>query len=444
MCKTPIVDFVRRYADSNPVRLHMPGHKGLQTLGFEPFDITEIDGADDLFAPDGIIFKSEQNASVLFHCPTYYSAGGSTLCIQTMLYLLQQYAVQKGEKPYILAGRNAHKAFVNAAALLGIDVGFIYPKNATYHSCPLTAAEAEEEIKKKRPTALYITSPDYLGNVTDIEKIASVCHKHDVLLAVDNAHGAYLAFLEKSKHPIALGADICCDSAHKTLPVITGGAYLHMAKNAPPLFFEKVKTAFSLFGSSSPSYLILQSLDMFNASASDFSKRLAEFLPKAKQLKDRLAAHGFETVGEEDLKITVKTKPYGYLGTDFAKKLKASGMYAEYADPDFVVFMLSPLFSDEEMKRLERALLSVPKKAPVLQLPPAVPQPKPLLSPADAVRRPSERLCAKQCENKVLALSAVGCPPAIPLVVCGEIIDRGVIENFKYYGIDFCNVIKGV
>lgn len=442
MCKTPIADFVRRYADLNPVRLHMPGHKGLKTLGFEPFDITEIDGADDLFAPDSIILKSEQNASTLFDCPTYYSAGGSTLCIQTMLYLLQQYAVQKGEKPYILAGRNAHKAFINAAALLGIDTGWIYPKNATYHSCPLTAAEAEEEIKKKRPAALYITSPDYLGNVTDIEKIASVCHKHGVLLAVDNAHGAYLAFLDKSKHPIALGADICCDSAHKTLPVITGGAYLHMAKSAPPLFFEKVKTAFSIFGSSSPSYLILQSLDMFNASAPAFSRRLAEFIPKAKQLKDRLAAHGFETVGSEDLKITIKTKPFGYLGTDFAKMLKTSGMYAEYADPDFVVLMLSPLFLDEDMKRLERALLSVQKKAPILQLPPAVPQPKTKFSPAEAIRLPTERLHAQNCENKVLAASAVSCPPAIPLVVCGEIIDRVVIENFNYYGIDTCDVCK--
>ena len=442
MCKTPIADFVRRYAELSPVRLHMPGHKGLKTLGFEPFDITEIDGADDLFAPNGIILKSEQNAGRLFACPTYYSAGGSTLCIQTMLYLLQQYAVQRGEKPYILAGRNAHKAFINAAALLGIDVGWIYPKHATYHSCPLTAAEVEEKIKEKRPTALYITSPDYLGNVTNIEEIAAVCHKHGVLLAVDNAHGAYLAFLEKSKHPIALGADICCDSAHKTLPVITGGAYLHMAKSAPPLFFEKVKTAFSLFGSSSPSYLILQSLDMFNASAPAFSRRLSEFLPKAKQLKDRLAAHGFETVGTEELKITIKTKPYGYLGTDFAKKLKTSGMYAEYADPDFVVLMLSPLFSDDEMARLENALLSVPKKAPILQLPPAVPQPKTKFSPAEAIRLPSDRLCAENCENRVLALSAVSCPPAIPLVVCGEIIDRSVIENFNYYGIDTCDVCK--
>ena len=73
MCKTPIADFVRRYAELSPVRLHMPGHKGLKTLGFEPFDITEIDGADDLFAPNGIILKSEQNAGA----PTSFSASSS-------------------------------------------------------------------------------------------------------------------------------------------------------------------------------------------------------------------------------------------------------------------------------------------------------------------------------------------------------------------------------
>ena len=117
---TPICDFVRRYTQSEPARFHMPGHKGVPVLGFEPYDITEIDGADELFTASGIIAESEAQAGALFGAHTIYSTGGSTLCIQTMLHLAAQYALSKGHAPCILAGRNAHKAFVNAAALLEI------------------------------------------------------------------------------------------------------------------------------------------------------------------------------------------------------------------------------------------------------------------------------------------------------------------------------------
>ena len=106
----------------------MPGHKGKGCLGVETLDITEIDGADELFAPGGIIAESEANASRIFGAETLYSAGGSTLCIQAMLYLISQYAAERGTPPRILAGRNAHKAFVNAAALLDIDIDWILPR----------------------------------------------------------------------------------------------------------------------------------------------------------------------------------------------------------------------------------------------------------------------------------------------------------------------------
>ena len=144
---TPICDFVRNYAASRPVRMHMPGHKGADILGFEQYDITEIDGADELFAPDGIIAESEKNASALFGAHTLYSAGGSTLCIQAMLWLIAQYAAEQNKskseskKPLILAGRNAHRAFVNAAALIGTDVKWIFPLGGTFHSClPMTSS----------------------------------------------------------------------------------------------------------------------------------------------------------------------------------------------------------------------------------------------------------------------------------------------------------------
>ena len=244
--ETPICDFVRRYGDSQTLRAHMPGHKGVGLLGFEHLDITEIDGADSLYEADGIIRRSEENASGLFGCPTFYSTEGSSQCIRAMLFLAMQDAKRQGRTPKIAAARNVHKTFLSGAALLDLDVVWLYPqKEGSYLSCPLDGAVLGAFLERERPTAVYVTSPDYLGHVANIEKLAAVCHAHDALLLVDNAHGAYLRFLEPSRHPMDLGADLCCDSAHKTLPVVTGGAYLHVKER----FARQAKNALALFGS---------------------------------------------------------------------------------------------------------------------------------------------------------------------------------------------------
>ena len=257
MISTPICDFVRRYADEERVRLHMPGHKGKPRLGCEGLDITEIPGADDLYHPRGIIAESEENASRLFGFPTFYSTEGSSLCIRAMLFL----ALAGKKNRRVLAGRNAHKTFLHTAVLLDFEISWLWPEGERrLESCPISAGQVERAIlaEAEPPAAVYLTSPDYLGNTLDITSISAVCRRYGVLLLVDNAHGAYLKFL--SRHPMDLGADMCCDSAHKTLPVLTGGAYLHVTKE----FAGGVKDAMALFGSTSPSYLILQSLDMAN------------------------------------------------------------------------------------------------------------------------------------------------------------------------------------
>ena len=265
--QTPIVDFVRKYQKDGVTRFHMPGHKGQSYLGCEWADITEIHGADSLYEADGIIAESERNASALFDSGrTFYSTEGSSQCIRAMLYLaLSQHRGK--EKPVILAARNVHKAFVYAAALLDFDVEWIWPEEGmkSLCSCKVSPEQIEEQIgqmlkdKKEKPAAVYLTSPDYLGGQMDIRAIAEVCHREGILLLVDNAHGAYLHFLEESAHPLDLGADMCCDSAHKTFPVLTGGAYLHLHKSVADVLGEKGKQALALFGSTSPSYLILES-----------------------------------------------------------------------------------------------------------------------------------------------------------------------------------------
>ncbi|MDD6094366.1 MAG: aminotransferase class V-fold PLP-dependent enzyme, partial [Clostridia bacterium] len=419
-------------------------HKGVSFLGTEHLDITEIDGADSLYEAHGIIGKSEENAGKLFGCRTYYSTEGSSLCIRAMVYLIMLYARGCGKKPIIAAGRNAHKAFLSAAALLCPEITWLYPKNGgSYLSCMPDERELEELLSNAEcaPAAVYITSPDYLGNLADISAIAEICHRHGCLLAVDNAHGAYLKFLEPLAHPIDLGADICCDSAHKTLPVLTGGAYLHISPSAPEQFSRQAKNALALFGSTSPSYLILQSLDLSNVYLTGYRQRLGEFLPRVERLKKELAARDFSLCGNEPLKITVDAKKYGYKGTELARILRENNAECEFSDPDYLVLMLTPENGTDGLERLKNIMTGIPRRAPLTDRPPEIKKGERVLSVREAVMAPSETVPAEESRGRVLAAATVGCPPAVPILVSGERIDDHAVSCFKYYGVNTCEVV---
>ena len=442
---TPIVDFVKKYSDSNFVRAHMPGHKGKGFFGFEHLDITEIKGADALFECDSIIKESEKNASAIFDSHTCYSTEGSSLCIRAMLYLCLLYAKEHNKNPLILASRNVHKTFVSAIALTGLDVEWIYSSSESYLSCEISADTLDKKLTEmaQKPVAFYLTSPDYLGNIADIKALSQVCKKHDVLLLTDNAHGAYLKFLSTSLHPTDLGADMCCDSAHKTLPVITGGAYLHINYDCDKVLTDNAKKALSLFASTSPSYLILQSLDKCNQYLSaDFKEKLAVFAEKIANLKAELSAHSYEICSDEELKITIKTKNYGYTGTDFAEILRDNHIECEFCDPDFVVLMLTQEMSDNDIECIKSALLSIEKKAPILTTPPKLKKAEKVMSIRNAVMSISENVDVKDSIDKVLCDMTLSCPPAVPILVSGEKIDKTAVDAFAYYGITNCNIVK--
>lgn len=437
---TPICDFVKKYTKSNSLRLHMPGHKGISFVGPEKYDITEISGADSLYEASGIIAESEANASRLFGCNTFYTTEGSSHAIRAMLYLALQLWDRKNEKPVILAGRNAHKSFINATASLDYCIEWIY--GDTYLSCNINADMLEEKLKEMSapPFALYITSPDYLGNVSDIASIGKVCKKHGILLFVDNAHGAYLKFMTPSQHPIDLGADMCCDSAHKTLPVLTGGAYLHISEDMPEATVNQAKNALSLFGSTSPSYLTLQSLDMANKYLNDgYREKLCRFIEATEKLKSQIK---IPMVGNELLKITLAPKSYGYTGTDLAMELEKKKIICEFADPDFTVLMLTPQTGKRGLLKIKKALNSIKKLAPITTDIPEIPKPEIAMSPREAMFSQKETADISQCTGRVLATASIGCPPAVPIIVSGEVIDERVVSCFKYYNITEFYVVK--
>lgn len=440
--KTPIVSFLKSYQEKSPVRMHMPGHKGAGILGFEGMDLTEIYGADELFAAEGIIKESEQNASSLFGCPTYYSTQGSTLCIQTMCTILCQDAKSKGKKPKILAGRNAHRSFIHAAALLDFEIEWLYG-NSDYLSCKIHAEDLEKAIIESLPTAVYLTNPDYLGNLLDIQSLVSVCKKHNVLLAIDNAHGAYLRFLEPSLHPIDLGADLCCDSAHKTLPVLTGGAYLHLSDSLNQVWADDVKHFMEYFSSTSPSYLIMASLDAANEVLdTTFRNSLFECIQRVDGLKNTLVQHGYTILSGEPMKITISTKEFGYTGNEIANLLMECDIYPEFYDSDYIVLMPSPYNTKDDLKRLETCLCGIERKPILINKPPKLEQSKKAMNVRQALFSSSITLDVSKSLGQVCSSVTVSCPPAILPVIPGEVISESSIEVMKYYGIETVRVVK--
>lgn len=433
---TPISDYLKKYSESNILRCHMPGHKG-RIAGYER-DITEISGSDSLFEAEGIIAESEKNMSRLYGtAATVYSAGGSTLCIQAMLAIMKQ----EGRK--IIAVRNVHRAFLNAAALLDLEVEWIIPR---YSGGILSGEIPIEEVKEKlklqdKPCCLYVTSPDYTGRIADIKGLGELCRKFDARLLVDNAHGAHLPFFEENLHPIALGADLCCDSAHKMLPALTGAAMLHTSREE---YSYKLKQAMSLFGSTSPSYLIMESLDRcVDYIENRICRDIVENLEYISRMKAELPQLVF---GEGDpFHITVRADKSGMSGSSLAENLRKREVECEYSDENMIILLMSTMNCGEDYIRLKKALRESAEaaekhiyKAEEFY----IPVPETVMSIRGAVFSTTEEIPVENSEGRICASVKVPCPPAIPIAVSGEIIRREHINIFKSYGISTVNVIK--
>lgn len=437
---TPIIDFLEAYKASGTLRCHMPAHKGKTRFSFGlADDITEISGADSLFEADGIIAQSERNMSSLYGtAATVYSAGGSTLCIQAML------AIMKREGRRVFAARNAHRAFLNAAALLDLDVDWIMPEySSSLLSGEVTAAAAAAALSGCRGEGcIYLTSPDYTGKIADIASIAEVCREYDARLIVDNAHGAHLAFVPDNIHPMALGADMCCDSAHKMLPALTGAAMLHTSRKE---YASLLKPAMGLFGSTSPSYLIMASLDQCNRYISERIRGdITAGIEQISLLKKRFAGRLLFADGDP-FHITIRAAESGINGDRLAGLLRENACECEYSDSELVILLMSPVNATDDYEKLgdaiEKSLCGVelfPQKAKAFSFN----KPERAMSIREAVFAESETVSVEDACGRVCAAVNVPCPPAIPIAASGEIINAECVEIFKRYGIFNVNVVK--
>lgn len=447
---TPITDFLEYYAASGFSRLHMPGHKGRVPDCYPdflrqavPFDLTEIKGADELYEPEGIIARSEEMTAGLYHAGySCYSAGGSTLSILTMVTA----AVRRYGRE-IIAVRNAHLAFVNACVHCDAEIHWLIPAydRETGLCLPVTAAEVAAQMDAQPSCKIvYLTSPDYYGVQAPLKEIADTVHQKGGILLCDNAHGAHLCAFPGA-HPMEAGADLCCDSPHKTLPVLTGGSLLHCREGMEAMFpKEEIKQIMTLYGSTSPSYLIMASLEqaaswMLNEGKAAFAALQA----RMEQLGSDLRRRGIILLDRvtDCTKLTLDAGRMGYAADELAEILRAGKIEPEFVGGGKVVLMFSPQTPEEDFARLlsfaDQLQLRTPMPYPDFYL-----GPQRILPLREAAFAPSMSLPVEDAVGKIAAENRIACPPGIPVVTAGEKIGEVEKKMLLSSGIFRINVIK--
>ncbi len=443
--KDYITEMLRDFDSSSPARFHMPGHKGNfphPVLNLE-YDVTELSKTDDLYLPEGVISKSESQATKFYNTKnTVFSPFGATSCIFTMLGI---YKTLRGKK--LLIDRTSHKSVFNALGILNIDCEYIYPELISGFS--VYDALNIQNIKDAYTDdigGILITSPNYYGLSCDLKEISDFCKEKDIILMVDNSHGSHFFFNEqKNLHPLFYGVDFCVDSLHKTLPVATGGALLHCNIDIEKSFIKKTM---GIFYSSSPSYPIMSSIDsglcyMFNNGEElykNFSKTLSDFKEKIKEKGLRI----FEGTHYDNYKILINLSDFGLSGQKFSKILNENNIFCEMSDDENILLMVSPfnkaedfdLFIDFLNKNLPKEKTSTPPSPTLYQ------KRERKLSLGQCLFEKSEVIDIKNAEGRLCKDMIYNYPPGIPIILPGEVIDKNVIEILTKKSYNEITVIK--
>ncbi len=436
---SPLFDRLREHRARGHSSFHTPGHKGNFFSDFLPnvlmnMDYTELPDTDALYEANDVILRTEQNAADLFGVKrSLISAGGCSLAIQAMLRLVSE----RGKK--IICARNAHRSAVNAIALLGLEPVWICPEGENGYTGRISPLKVEELLQKNSDiAACYITSPSYYGEISDIGAIAEVCHRYGTKLVVDNAHGSHLAFMHENIHPAFLGADMTACSLHKTLPVMTGGALLNIADES---FVENAKSAMALFGSTSPSYVIMSSIDfciryMF-ARGKKVYGRCEE---KVLELKKIAEKHGIKQPKGlcDPIRLTLNTT-----GLKDVSQQEYFGEYyidCEFCDGVNAVLICTPFNTERDFHRLQSAIENMPPSCREESFDYILPET--VISVREAMLAKSEIVLTENAEGRISANTACPCPPGVPVIMPGEKINAEVISCLKRQGVDTLKIVK--
>ncbi len=443
MSKLPLVEGVLSYVKKNKYRLSMPGHKGgkgfLGTKAGEEFysklvqwDITEVDGVDNLHHPEGIIKEAEELTKELYKsAKSYFLVNGSTSGNLAMIFA----ALNEGDK--VLVERHCHRSVFNGIILRKLTPVYIENEISSQYNAPLSIDEehfihAVEEHPDAK--AVILTYPNYYGNCAPLNKICSIAHKNNMKVLVDSAHGAHFGMhKELPEHALNLGADMVVMSAHKTLPALTGGAYLHL-KN--PQDIEQVNFYVSAFTTTSPSYLIMCSLDYSRYFLEEHGQSsYEELIRRAKYWKAQIEDIGPYVIwGEDPTRFSIHVKDGGD-GSKLFQYLEENGITPEMCDNSNVVCIFSPFNEEEDFKMLFKILKQWKVEYRELKNDSLYiyPRAEGVYDPWRVVDMPKERLPLKDCLGKISGENLVPYPPGVPLITMGERIDTSHIKALNNY-----------
>ena len=415
---TPLFDALTAFADSDPLRLHMPGHKGKGLPGWERMagiDFTELPPTGNLYESGGAIEEAERLWAAAFGMKScLLLTCGSTQGIHAALTL----ACPVGSA--LLADRNCHRSVYHAMALLDLEPVYLMEKTP---AAVEKALETHPDVK-----TVCITSPDYYGNLYNVAGISAVCRSFGATLVVDGAHGAHLRCLGIDHYK---GADLAVCSAHKTLPAL-GQAALLFSNGA--FSGDDLRRAAAIHGTSSPSYPIMASLDLARAwmESGEGQARYRAVCDRIKQLRQQFPALQGENL--DPARFTLRVRD----GHGLEKQLQAQNIWPEMADRGHVVFILTGVDSDADLDRLKAALEILPLE-PDDETYPRPPAPEVALRPRQALFARSETLPLEQCEGRIAAEQLAPYPPGVPVVAPGEVISG---EHLAYFRKINCNIQK--
>lgn len=444
--KQGLLERLQSYSESDFYPFHMPGHK--RKLEKEPFaeicryDITEIDGFDNLHKPESILKEAGERAARLYGSEeTYYLVNGSTAGI------LSAVSTVASRAQTLIIARNCHRAVYHAAFLNHMKLHYVYPEIISEYDItgPVTESSLEGAIKEIQkagePIAgVVITSPTYDGILSNVKGIADLVHTYGIPLIVDQAHGAHFGMHPAyPENAVKEGADIVIHSVHKTLPAPTQTALLH--RNGALTDKEILKKYLQIYQSSSPSYILMAGIDeAVRIAEEEGHQRLNHLLDLRNSfLKEMEKCRHIRVCPlTEPGKLIISVKGSSITGQMLYDILRDRyHLQMEMASGSYVTAILSMMDSQEGMYRLAHALLQIDQELTEkkeqdresdLALRPAVTLPM-----WSAYTAPFEEIALDQADGQTAAEFINLYPPGIPILVPGEALDGEIIKAIQFY-----------
>lgn len=460
--KTPLLDGIEELGKTNQAYFRIPGHRlenGISDrwtsrVGKEIFayDVTETPYTDDLHAPEGAILEAQELMADVFHAQKSFFLVNGTTCGNEAMILAN--AV---ENERILVARNAHKSAMMGMILSGAKPVYVMPKTIEDWGIQggISPADVEKCLKENPDCkAFFMVNPSYYGVTSDVEAIAKVCHKYGVKLLVDEAHGGHLYFHKAlPKGALEQGADMCVQSMHKVTGALTQSSVLHV--NSTDIDLERVSTALHLVQSTSPSYLLMASLDCARYELAlhgqEMMQHAMELSQYAREQINRIP--GFSCMGEEIVgknavagldatRLTITAKELGLSGYALDEKLFDRGVNMELSDAWNALAVVTYANTKQDMDKLVLACKEIshqmlnrgeqPVKYDncVRKLPEI---PEQIHTPRQAYFAEKKEISWQDAVGSISAEMIAPYPPGIPVIYPGEVITKEIFDYLEFF-----------